>query len=535
MSEDQKLSGSATGATRRPRAGLVVLCGVLLLAGLAIRAALPLWSMRSQQVGDHFFIMGFGLTAQQHGLLKVYSVPGEQNASVSGRVFRQGEWEDTTLQYPMRIVFPPLLVTLLWAQVHVLGAIDPQLTANTLTARWVMQVPSVLAEIVLAAGVFMVGRQFLSRRRAFAAAAICWLFPPLAMDSSFWGQTDMLPLAPGIFVVYFLLRRRWVSAGVCLGLAFMLKPQGALFGPIGLLAAAIVPPDGPKLTLGRFAVRAGKFLGAAAVVIAVVTLPWTIADGLHWFSASCLEYFRYHRETTLQALNLWYLDALRLDTRPVPDAISSTVPLLGLSKDLWGRLLLAAASIAIVALCWRKYRRRPVGLVVFAGLWLWSTFMLPTRAVDRYIVYCMPFVILSVLAMPRLVPALIGLAIIGTAEMTWTEWAHLHAGHFSRRAESLHQVVLEVYRQEVSKLPADQRPPPVTRRELDEAYWPAYSRERDESRDLEYVLTILSLLAYAYALPAALVGRAPRDPPDPAVSEGLAGTAGGVDAPCGGL
>jgi hypothetical protein len=508
------MQSPASVASPRQRGCFLASLVVVLALGLTARGLLPVWSTRSQQYSDHCFLVCFGLTAQEYGLLEVYSVPGERNAGVLSQVrSRQGEWETVTVHYPMRIVFPPLLMTLLWAQTHLLGAIEPTITANTLTSRWVMQAPSVAAEIALAVGVMLVVRRFAGPRRAWIAAGVCWLFPPLAMDSSFWGQTDMLPLAAGVFMVHFLLRGQWVWAGVCLGLAAMLKPQGALFVPIGLYAAAVAPSVAGKLAWGRFAARAGGCLGAAVATVAAVTAPWTVADGLAWFDAAFLEYFRYHAETTLQALNIWYLDALRLDTQPVHDAINSTLPLLGLSKDLWGRLLVLTVLVAAAVFCWRKFRRRPVGVVTFAGLWLWSSFMLPTREVDRYIVYCIPLVIAAAAAMPRLIPAVIALAVIGSAEMTWTEWAHSHAGHFSREAASAHQTLLQDYQRRLPETPASQRPPPPTLREVEAAFWPAYRKYRDESRTWEYLLTFLSLGAYVYAFAAASAGKAPRDAP----------------------
>ena len=63
------------------------------------------------------------------------------------------------------------------------------------------------------------------------------------MNSSFWGMNDSWVQAPMMLSLYFMLRRRWIAAGICLGLAMQIKPQGLLMGPVALLAAALVPAE----------------------------------------------------------------------------------------------------------------------------------------------------------------------------------------------------------------------------------------------------------------------------------------------------
>ncbi len=185
------------------------------------------------------------------------------------------------------------------------------------------------------------------------------------MNTGVFGQYDALALAPAVVAVLAMVRGRWVGAGIALGVTLLAKPQGLLMLPIAAFAALVAAPSGAVAFVRRLAV-----LGAAtALTVVVGSAPWMLADGLAWL-ARCyrMNLFEVLPYTTLEAYNVWYLLALVAERQPAYDVLVSTATVAGLTRDAWGRVLLATALLAVTALVWRRHRRRPaLATVLFAG------------------------------------------------------------------------------------------------------------------------------------------------------------------------
>jgi len=464
--------------------------GVLLLAGLGGRLWLTALAPRWGFWADHFDNIGMGLTAEQHGLLNVYSVPVQDNPTVSGYVWTPLAGRTWLDRKPPRVTnYPPLGVALFWMQSSLLDAVQSSLEANTFTSRLVMSLSSVAAELLLALLVFRLGTLLGGPKAGLLAAGVCWLFPPLAMDSSLWGQADAWIAAAATGTVLAMLRRRWFVAGLCTGLAVLLKTHGILLGPVLLFGAATVAEAEGRLTLKAFLGRVGSVAVATVGTVLLLSAPWIAADGLSWVQQAYLGNIKMYPLTTLKAFNVWYLDALLLDAKLVGGALDSTATLAGIRKDLLGRTLVLAAMVGLAAACWRVCRRRPTGLVLFAGLWLWSTFIWPTRVHERYILYCMPLVIVAACSLRRLWPAVVVLALVGAAELSWNIWLKMPpAGQYDEN-----QGLVE----HSAKQPAVAGKSDV---ESKSRYRRWYRASRQKWQWQEYTLTIASLAGYGWAV-----------------------------------
>jgi len=174
----------------------------------------------------------------------------------------------------------------------------------------------------------------------------------------------------------------------------------------------------------------------------------------------------------------------------------------GMSRDAWGRLFLAAALAGTAALCWARLRSRPaLAVVVFAGLALWATFIWPTRVHERYLLYCVPVMIVAALAVPRLRIVVAALVLIATMEHGWMIWrSGPSVGSFDRRAaERLHDERFRAYWQGKPVTVDNARAAP----KVEDSIALAFERYRDARRGaarLEWALTLLSLGAYAAAI-----------------------------------
>jgi hypothetical protein len=103
----------------------------------------------------------------------------------------------------------------------------------------------------------------------------------------------------------------------------------------------------------------------------------------------------------------------------------------------------------------------------------------------------MPWIILAAVAMKRFWPAVLVLAIVGSAEMTHNIWLESPPGAFLRYQRA-------VYAQtEYARRPAN------VRGQIDRHLVKAredYEQRRDASRPTEWALTLLSMAAYLYTL-----------------------------------
>jgi hypothetical protein len=480
------------------------------IAGLIFRLWLFGVSTRHGYTWDHFDNAGMGLAARKHGLFRVYKIGKEDLVAVPGQRYRDGEFEPIQRKAIILPNYPPIAMSMFWLQT---GMLPKPICLNTFSARLIMGSFALLAEMATAVVVAMIGWDLLGRRRALLAACACWLFPPIAMNAGLWGQIDSLVLAPAALTVWFLLRQRWVAAGLTVAIACLAKPQGVLLGPIALFAAIVLPSADVKSRLRRVLPRLVKMGAAFITAIVLLTLPWTISSGPAWVDRTYVQsFFEAFPHTTLHAYNFWYLDLYVLDGKLVGDAVDSSATIAGVTKDTWGRLLAVAAMICLAVACWRRYRGSPMGVVLYAALWLWSMFIWPTRVHERFIIYCIPFVLVAAAGMRRLWPAVVLLLIVGAAEHSWNVWS-VGPGAGSFQPQRTYARYLAEYESAHAAEPSANRPPLASYSRFYQAARDVYldSPGREETKSRELLVTILSLLGYLWAIAAALVARPPAD------------------------
>jgi hypothetical protein len=475
---------------------------VVFVAGLALRglvvAAAPRWGYP----WDQFEVLGMGRVAAERGLARAYSAAPDELPLLRGWIVQDGRLLTIERRciYPPN--YPPLATTVFWAQSRWLDVGSPDFVANTRYTRFVTSVVPWVFELLTAVGTALLVHALTGRpETARTAGALMWVAPPLIMNTGLFGQYDALALAPAVLAVLAMVRGRWLAAGVALGVTLLAKPQGLLMLPVAGFAALIAVPSGAAAVLRRVVM-----LGAATLATtALGSAPWMLADGFAWL-ARCyrMNLFEVLSYTTLEAYNVWYLVALVAERHPVYEVLSSTATVGGVSLDAIGRVLLVAALGAVALLCRPDARRRPtLAIVLFAGFALWSVFMWPTRVHERYILYCVPFMIAAAATVPRLRPAVVALLVVASMEHGWTVWrTGPGVGTFDRRTvERFHDERFQAYWRD--------HPGPVTIEaakagpQPDESLQLAFAKYRaDRGRTLwlEWTLTLLSLGAYAMAV-----------------------------------
>jgi hypothetical protein len=393
----------------------IVVLVVAVLAGLVVRAALldiaPRWGF----VGDHVDYVCWGRQTRAAGVLDLYRHgPGQcpSDVYINGRLQRllTGTGE--------RLNYPPLAAYAFAAQGRLLERLDPDAIANTRTARAVYATSTTVAELVAAVGVWTLVRAFASPLLAALAFAATWLAPPLLLDGPFWGQTESWVLAPVVWMVVAMIRERWIAAGVLYGVALALKPSALLFGPLWLYALAFRP--------ARVHVIAGGVV--ALLVLNAFALPFWLDSGRSWLDRTYLENFVYDLQwTTAMTFNVWYVDLL------ATGILDPRVPLVGVTRDTWGLLMLVIGLAGAFALARRWERRNPdrarFGFVPLAALVTLAAVLLPTRVHSTYGAFTAPFLIATAFLVPRTTIGVVLCVVTMSLQILSWQWGTLLAMH----------------------------------------------------------------------------------------------------------
>ncbi len=525
---------TAPADARRARA--IVLAA--LLVGLGARAWLVSRSPPPAMLWDHHEYVCWGAQMLESGVRSIYSGLPPACLMWDSRAMRaappSGE-EQRICNYP------PLAPPLLAAAARALRAVEGELVSNTRAARAIFAAPSFACDLLLAWGVWAIARRGARPVAAAVAFGTAVCAPPLILDSARWGQTDAWVLAPGVWMLWCMLERRWLVAGVLWGVALGLKTQGVLLAPIWMFAWLLGPQRGR--------IAAGAALAGAVLLLAGA--PYLPVSGWAWLERGFADNLLHaYPQTTLKAFNIWYVDLLLTEND------DATRTLLGVSKDAWGRVLLLGALLAAGWRMWRfagqrnmpapvsldakrdlgtppdakrdsgrpptqGYEHRECVLSAFAAAVLLLLVILPTRVHERYLVLCIPFLIVAAALRPQRWWGVVPLIVAATFQIAALEWVNMGAetwGYIVQRAERDYERLREV-------LPPEQFaevPPP---HEHLAAQRERFERERRESgtRGREWALTVLELCAAALCLwllcakppPAATPDTRPSRPPAP--------------------
>ena len=132
---------------------------------------------------------------------------------------------------------------------------------------------------------------------------------------------------------------------------------------------------------------------------------------------------------------------------------------------------------------------------------MWST-----RMHERYILYCVPLVILCAVRLRRLWPAVAGLMFVGIASLSWHIWMDMPAGAYTSRViDDYHDALSRDHEQRFALTPEHLRPAPPTRQDARTMAEADYRGFRAAAAPRERFVTLLSIASYAFAVLAGVV------------------------------
>ena len=490
----------------------LVVAVTALFIGLALRGYVVVQPPSPPMLWDHHEYVRWGVLMHEEGLVALYDHPPHESLMCDRRHGGTG-----TARHPEHFIrracnYPPLAGYVLYAQMKALHALDPSLASNTVAARVIYALLSILGDCMVAAGCLAIVRRFATPLAGAIAFAVIMLAPPFIIDSARWTQTDSWVLAPLVWMLWAMTTRRWLTAGVLWGVALGLKTQAILVVPVWAFALLLRPQ---RLRIAAAALP-------AVGILLVAALPFIWHSGWKWFtqsySGNLLEMYKY---TTLKAFNVWYVDLL------ICDNLDAGALLLGLQKDTWGKLMFAAALVASGVLIFRRRRAHLAPLVIFAAALLLAAVMLPTRVHERYIILPLPFLVIAAMWRRRLWIALVPLIAAATVQMMALDWLGRTRGAGSwpdllagTRSQRLADLTREYEQLRTVLSPEEFATLLPPEEQLERRCREAYRHHRADVVAGEWALTVAELLAAGTLFVLLLFSPRGADhrPPDPGVT-----------------
>jgi len=440
--------------------------------GLTVRVLLVPLGPKYGYDADHDDFVRWGIQATDEGLTTLYDHPPARRDM---RSWINGQWRTRQRDYDRLCNYPPLSTYLLYLSGGVFKSVSEDRLINTTTARFIFEIWGLMADFLLAWGCASLVAKFRSNQAARWTYLVVLLAPPFWWDSSIWGQMDSVVLAPAVWMVRFISDRRWVLAGIFYGLTASIKPQAVLFLPLwALVLVRTRPIYKPMISLA-----------IAGTVLFVIALPFTFASGLTWWRASYVAnlFEAYSGQTTLMAMNIWYVDLL------LTDSATSRALWCGTPKDTWGNLfLLVGLGVPFVWMAWR-WRRDSRAYVLYAGLSLLAFVMLPTRVHDRYLILPLPFLIVAAMIWVRFWPGVVLLIVVALFQITWPVWRQVQPGTWPYiKRNTIHR-----YEYLVDQLPPEKRSTVLSETEFVNKRRERYLALRHKTIAYEWLFTCLAL------------------------------------------
>lgn len=285
--------------------------------------------------------------------------------------------------------YTPGYLYILWF----IGGLNRVFTLDGGQFQYLLKLPAIAADL---ASAYLLYRMLAGRKAALqlAAPTIYLFLPAILLIGPVWGQADSLLAFFLLLTVYYFARGRLILASIAYVIGFLIKPQAVAALPIFAFWLLRKYNPGAWFQSAAAALAAGIFI----ILPFFPRNPWGLFEQLE--NAANVENYRV---TSFWAYNFWGLFGLFK-----PDDIT----FVGIPYRIWGFLLFAMASLAIVSVFGRA--RTPGTMALAVALSVMAFFVFLTRMHERYLFpFFLPFLAASVIFNSRLLwTVFVGLSVI---------------------------------------------------------------------------------------------------------------------------
>ncbi|MBI2021827.1 DUF2029 domain-containing protein [Candidatus Daviesbacteria bacterium] len=233
---------------------------------------------------------------------------------------------------------------------------------DTVTFYYILKLPAILADLILAAVIYRVCLDRLSKKISLLASATVLFNPVTVFNGAVWGQIESVLTLPLFLSIYFLVEKKIIYSSVFIAAAFLIKPQAIALIPVFAL-----------FLFKNLSLKSIIKLSLPALVIALfLSWPFFTKDPLLGLFKMLAKMTQDYPITSLNAYNFWGVIGLWVN-----DGQKWII----LSYQNWGYLLLGIYWLIVVY--W--YFKKKLSFYSLATLALLSFFFLPTRVHERYL------------------------------------------------------------------------------------------------------------------------------------------------------
>ena len=297
--------------------------------------------------------------------------------------------------------YPPVYLYILWLTGIAGRAWSTTFGGGDVTPLMI-KLPFILADLGLAAVLFLLTRRLFGQRAGLVAAAVFLFNPAAILVSTVWGQNDSIATLAVVGAIYLLVTGRTEAAAAVGVIAMLIKFQYGFVIPIiaivGLRRHLLGLPDGDGTTWPRDPRRIGLALLASAATLILLCLPFGLrlfdpSDPAHSLVARFIAASKAFPGVTQNAFNLWmnpFFDVVihgasgATEGHVVDDAaVAFAIGGFALTWQWIGNLLFVAAVLVALSVL---VRRSDGAAIVFVALVIAVAFFaLPTRVHERYL------------------------------------------------------------------------------------------------------------------------------------------------------
>ncbi len=297
--------------------------------------------------------------------------------------------------------YPPVYLYVLWLTGMAGRAWSAAFGGGDVTPLMI-KVPFMLADLGVAAVLYLLARRLFGQRAGLVAAAVFLFNPAVILVSTVWGQNDSIATLAVVIAIYLLVTGRTEAAAAVGVLAMLIKFQYGFVIPIvaivGLRRHLLGLPDGDGATWPRDPRRIGLALLAGASTLILVCVPFGLrlfdpSDPAHSLVDRFIAASRAFPGVTQNAFNLWmnpFFDVVirgasgATEGHVVDDtAVAFAIGGVALTWQWVGNLLFIAAVLVALSVLIR--RADGVAIVFVALVIAVAFFALPTRVHERYL------------------------------------------------------------------------------------------------------------------------------------------------------
>lgn len=277
--------------------------------------------------------------------------------------------------------YPPLYMYFLWF--------------NTLLAKWfgllgtaghtmLTKLPSIIADIAIGWVLYKMAEKKFSKNWTVFFAAL-WVMNPISLlDSAAWGQVDSILALLCLLMVWFIIKDKYITASVMLGLAVILKPQGIFMVPImgfALLRRLFKNKDIPKT---RTLLTMLRCVLVAAGTVILVALPFGVKmkpNFIEWLFNLYVGTANGYKGATVNSYNFYYV--LRQNWTP-----DSQTFIFGMSYFTFGMIMIVVSCLAVWALYQFGKREEKAMPFLLSATLIYLVTMFGPRMHERYFFPC---------------------------------------------------------------------------------------------------------------------------------------------------